>query len=297
MKQILLKIVAVMVILVLFWRSSSDVVWGPEPNAVIKANEMTELSVELVYQGRKPNGVSSVQSMAITDDYFVIAGRPYGSREQGGETNNKLIIVDRAELCDVTDKVVGIDTTFELGHANGMTYNAMLNELVIVGIRDDDGGCTYAASINVDNFQDYKTMKMSHPGNGIAYNYDMNKYIVRDDDMLCVFDADFNAVPQSQIVMQNLTKQDIAYCDNHAYLMNWAHDRREARVVGVLKNQNVIYRVNLDDYAMDAYVIREPRLEIESMDFATNGDAYVLFNGIGSRYGYYYIYKIKAGSI
>ncbi|MCR5573106.1 MAG: hypothetical protein K6F57_05050 [Candidatus Saccharibacteria bacterium] len=42
---------------------------------------------------------------------------------------------------------------------------------------------------------------------------------------------------------------------------------------------------------MNAYVVKRPRLEMESMDFIDD-EAYVLFNGGGS-YGYFYIYKIS----
>jgi hypothetical protein len=231
--------------------------------------------------------------MAITDDYFVIAGRPYGTKEQGGETNNKLIIIDRDEFCDVTDKVVGRRSTFELGHANGMTYNAEKDELVIVGIRNIVGECVYAATINADNFQEYDLKEMPCPGNGIAYNSDTNEYVMRDGNVIRILDADLNLVLDEEMVALNLTNQDIAYRDGYAYLVNWAYRRNDARAVGIRTNQNVIYRIDLNDnYAMNAYVVKQPRLEMESMDFIDD-EAYVLFNGGGSSYGYFYIYKIS----
>ena len=48
----------------------------------ISVEDMTPLELELVYQGLKPDGVGSVQSMAILPDAFAIAARPRGSARQ-----------------------------------------------------------------------------------------------------------------------------------------------------------------------------------------------------------------------
>ena len=261
------------------------------PVASITVDEMASLSLELVFEGAKPVGVSSVQSLVVTDDYFVIAGRPFGTVEQGGETNNKLIIVDRQSLKDVTYRFIDNSTTFELGHANGMTYDDKNNEFVVVGIRNEYGECDSLARIDATNFRQISLEKLPCIGNGIAYIGDSDCFAIRDNDALIMIDGNLEYIIDSCEMVTDLTNQDIAYYNGKLYLVNWAYRRNEARAVGVRKNQNVIYQFDLETKEMHAFIVDQPRMEMEGIYFI-DGEAYVLFNGGGIKYGNYYIYKI-----
>ena len=261
------------------------------PVASITVDEMTSLSLELVFEGTKPVGVSSVQSLVVTDDYFVIAGRPFGTLEQGGETNNKLIIIDRQSLEDVTNHFISNSTTFELGHANGMTYDDINNEFVVVGIRNEYGECDSLARIDATNFRQISLEKLPCVGNGIAYIDDAGCFAIRNNDVLVMIDGNLEYVIDSCEMATDLTNQDIAYYNGKLYLVNWAYRRNEARAVGIRKNQNVIYQFDLETKTMRAFIVGRPKMEMEGIYFI-DGEAYVLFNGGGMKYGYYYIYKI-----
>ena len=147
-------------------------------------SEAKEVKLELVYTGQKPEGVGSVQSFAITDDYFVIAGRPSGSAEEGGETKNQLMLITRDKLIDVTANHIPARKTYELGHANGMTFNPDKGELVVVGMRNDEGKLEFAARIDARTFEPIATVKMPCYGSGIAYNNKFNYYMVRSGKTL-----------------------------------------------------------------------------------------------------------------
>ena len=259
--------------------------------ASITVDEMTPLSLELVYQGTKPEEVSSVQSMAITDSHFVIAGRPYGSAEQGGETNNKLVIVDREHLADVTVNYLSYDQAFELGHANGMTYNPYTNRLMVVGIRNSEGNCDGACAIDADTFQVTWSGRLPTIGNGIAYDDKGEGYYLRDGNGYSYIDEQLSEVQKSGRAVTDLTNQDIGYYNGKLYLVNWADELGDAFAVGVLTDQNVIYQYDPSNDTMRAFAVLNPRMEMESIDFA-DGVAYVLFNGGGSKQQYFYIYRV-----
>ena len=262
------------------------------PAASIKVDEMTPLSLELVYCGEKPDGMSSVQSMAVTEDYFVVAGRPFGTVEQGGETNNKLVIVDRDELRDVSQKFFNRNRTYEFGHANGMCYNPNERLLTVVGVRNSDGYCDGFVGLSADDFKVSDSGTLPCYGNGIAYDGDSDTYIVRNESNISVLDSALaNRIGDFE-VSTNLTNQDIGYFNGRVYLVNWAYHRNDARAVGIRVNENVIYQVDVrSGEILQAFVVREPRMEMESIDFI-DGEAYVLFNGGGGRHGCFYIYRI-----
>lgn len=265
------------------------------PVASITVDEMTPLSLELIYQGEKPQGVGSVQSMAITDDYFIIAGRPVGSSSEGGEENNKLIVIDRDDLLDVTASFLDSNETFELGHANGMAYNPNSDELAVVGIRNEDGFCDGVCYVDAKDFKTRSTMKLPCDGNGIAYDDLRNRYYLRDGGCYYVLDSQLSEVIESGPAITDLTNQDISYYNDKIYFVNWAYHLEDAIAVGILTNQNVIYQLDLKDDTMRAFVVRKPRMEMESIDFK-DGVAYVLFNGGGTKNGSYFIYRAQFAS-
>ena len=257
-------------------------------------SEAQEVKLELVYTGQKPSGVGSVQSFTITDDYFVIAGRPNGGAEEGGETNNQLILITRDGLTDVTANHIPAGKTYELGHANGMTYNPDKQEIVVVGKRNDEGKQELAVIIGARSFEVLKTVKMPCYGSGIAYNNKFNYYMVRSGKTLYRI-TDVPGIKKETLETKNaeFSVQDIGYYGGYTYLCNWVSDATTDLAVqlGLKQHQNMIYKVDARGIIVKTFVIKEPLLELESIDFA-DGNAYVLMNGVGDQSASFFIYRV-----
>jgi hypothetical protein len=294
LKRYAIKILCAVVILgLLAW----EYIPGPRKSTLdaltLGVDEVTPLSLELIYEGDKPEGVGSVQSIAITDDYFIIAGRPRGSAAEGGETNNQLIIVDRDELLNVTGNFFASGETMELGHANGMTYNSVTNELIVVGIRGDNGDRNLAARVDAETFRMLETFELPTDATGIAYGDD-GLYYLRSGTSLLSTNSIFGDVIAEQYTNTMFTNQDIGYHNGSVYMINFIDKKsmHDAWKVGLDMNENIIYQFDIENESLRAYIVKEPYLEMESIDFA-NGKAYVLMNGTGLTRGRYYIYEAK----
>lgn len=294
MKRCGMKILCAVVILgLLAW----EYIPGPRKSTLdaltLGVDEVTPLSLELIYEGDKPEGVGSVQSIAITEDYFVIAGRPRGSAAEGGETNNQLIIIDRNDLSNVTGNFFASGETMELGHANGMTYNPNSNELIAVSIRGNSGDYNLAARINAEDFQMLETFELPTGATGIAYD-GVGQYYLRSGTMLYSTTGLFGGLITEQYTNTMFTNQDIGYYHDKAYLVNWIdkEDMHNAWEVGLDMNENIIYQFDVNTERLRAFIVKEPYLEMESIDFV-NGKAYVLMNGTGLTQNRYFIYEAK----
>lgn len=256
----------------------------------ILVEDMTPLELELVYQGLKPDGVGSVQSMAILPDAFAITARPRGSARQGGETNNRLILIDRETLMLTNDT----QESYELGHANGMTYDKKRNRLIVVGIRDKDGIKKMVARIDARTFREEPQLMLDDFGaSGIASLPD-GGYVIRSAGRMSFLDEDFVPTGETLNFCSGLTVQDIAYTNGAVFLADWAHRNWSLKIrkTGLKNNQNVIYRLRRDGGEVEAFLIDEPRLELESLDFADD-KCYVLMNGIGAEQDWFFIYRVK----
>jgi hypothetical protein len=260
-------------------------------------SEAKEVKLELVYTGQKPEGVGSVQSFAITDDYFVIAGRPSGSAEEGGETKNQLMLITRDKLIDVTANHIPAGKTYELGHANGMTFNPDKGELVVVGMRNDEGKLEFAARIDARTFEPIATVKMPCYGSGIAYNNKFNYYMVRSGKTLYRITDVPGIKKETFETNAEFSVQDIGYYGGYTYLCNWVSDATTDRAVqlGLKQHQNLIYKVDARGIIVQTFIIRDPLLELESIDFV-DGNAYVLMNGVGDQSANYFIYRVSFDS-
>ncbi len=290
MKKVYLALLLVVCIIggnLLFSRTSTS------DSSVISVDEMTPLSLELVYEGMKPDGIGSVQSFAITPDYFVVASRPPGSEEEGGETNNRLSIIDRQSLADVTKDFVAARKSYEFGHANGMTYNPETNELLIVGINDENDECTIVARVDATNFRQKTDGQLpSGTASGIAYAGN-GEYFARSGRWIHLIGNDLTERDKEFYFASGLAVQDIGYYADGVYLADWAKSTDVGTLwkLGLKANENVIYRYDVIHESMRAFLISAPRLELESVDFA-DGEAYVLMNGIGDRRDSFYIYRV-----
>ena len=290
MKKVYLALLLVVCIIggnLLFSRTSTS------DSSVIRVDEMTPLSLELVYEGMKPDGIGSVQSFAITPDYFVVASRPPGSEEEGGETNNRLSIIDRQSLADVTKDFAAARKSYELGHANGMAYNPETNELLIVGIHDENDECTIVARVDAANFRQKTDEQLpSGTASGIAYAGN-GEYFARSGGWIHLIGNDLTERDNKFYFASGLAVQDIGYYADGVYLADWAKSTDVGTLwkLGLKANENVIYRYDVIHESMRAFLISAPRLELESVDFA-DGEAYVLMNGIGDRRDSFYIYRV-----
>ncbi len=293
MKKYGFRLLCIIVILgLLAW----EYIPGPRKSTLdastLGVDEVTPLALELVYEGEKPEGVSSVQGFAITDDYFVVAGRPRGSAAEGGESNNRLIIIDRQSYANVTGDFFEADETMELGHANGMTYDSVRGELVVVGMRDVNGDYRNAARINAEDFQLLETLALPCYASGIAYDDDSGCYFVRSGTVLTSISGTMNQTRDEYYIGTLFTGQDIGFYHGKAYLVNWINkdNLHDAWKVGLDLNENIVYQFDIATGRLCAFIVSEPYQEMESIDFV-DGEAYVLINGTGLMQKKYFIYK------
>lgn len=297
------KIIGVLFCLLLVGAMVFTALALPETRCKLMPSEPNELddakvvSLELVYTGTKPKGVGSVQSLAITGEHFVIAARPRGPAALGGETNNQLIIIDRDPMKDVTSDYIAKGTTYELGHANGMTYNPDKNELAVVGISNDEGDREMVVRIDASDFSVISTDKMPCYGSGVAYNARFGYYMVRSGYTLTRASDLPGIKKEEQTVETEFTIQDIGYYNGYSYLCNWVKDAscERAKNLGLQKNQNILYKVDSNGVIVQVFLLTEPREELESIDFA-DGEAYVLMNGIGNDSKKFFIYRVEFDS-
>ena len=264
---------------------------------LITRDDMTPVEMTLIYQGAKAETVNSVQSFTMTDEYFVIASRPQGTNAQGGETNNKITVIKRSTLEDVTYKFAALDGFLELGHANGMTYNDRLHEIIVVGIRDESGSYRKVAHIDSRTFRHLYDTTLPCSVSGIAYDYSHNAYWGRSGNKLVYLNYDMSKVIAKYDTTTYMSKQDIEYYNGHVYLIQWASFGfgvlHEAAMLGLRRDENVIYRANTAGEIEEAFLISEPQDEMEGIVWdERTGATYVLVNGNGLDYRHFYIYQI-----
>ena len=284
---VLMLVIAAAILVVFLPEQTASLFYGAPTTVTLKDAKNVEL--ELIYTGEKPKGVGSVQSMAITDDYFVIAGRPKAS-----EKDNQLIVINRKTLTDVTSSLIEESMTYELGHANGMTYNPQTNELVVVGIRNSANKYELAARISLEDFELVGTDKMACYGNGIAYDTTHDEYIVRSGESIYTLN-DIPGMKQDEVSVETeFTGQDIAYHNGYVYLANWIESGSNLAAMryALVSNQNVIYKVDKRGNIVDIFLLKTPKLELEGIDFVGD-EAYVLYNGLGKEKNEFRIYKLK----
>ncbi len=284
-----LMLVIAAAILVVFLPEQTASLFDKTPMTNVTLKDAKNVKLELVYAGEKPKGIGSVQSLAITDEYFVIAGRPKAS-----EGDNQLIVISRKTLTDVTNALIEKGTTYELGHANGMTYNPKTNELVVVGIRNSANKYELAARIDLENFELVGTDKMACYGSGIAYDATHDEYIVRLNKTIYTLNGIPGMKQNEVLVATEFETQDIAYHNGYVYLANWIESGSDLAAMryGLVSNQNVIYKVDEQGNIVDIFLLKTPRQELEGIDFVGD-EAYVLYNGLGENKKEFRIYKLK----
>lgn len=244
-------------------------------------SEMQELELEQIYVAAKPPGMGSVQALAITPEYFVVTSRPPDEAANGGENQNRLTIIDRTTMSDVTAQLKHAQATYDLGHANGMTYDPKRDELVVVGVRSTtDAHCDTAVRIRPDDFAVASSETLAGAASGIAYA-GSGEYYVRTGSTIRKLNAKLQPTGERFNFSSGLDVQDIAYHGGYIYLADWGaiNNISWLRRIGLQLNRNVIYRVDGWTGEVEAFAVREPRQELESLDFA-DGECYLLLNGV-----------------
>lgn len=258
----------------------------------IRADEMTPLGLKLIYEGRMPREIGSVQGFAITRQYYVIAMRPPGDEAEGGETNNRLVLINRDTLADESARFAETMTAYELGHANGMTYNPKTNEILVVGIRANSIHCDGIAHIRASDFAVTSVESLpSGTASGIACME--QGYILRSGSTIRRMSERFQTVSEMALFESGLEVQDIAYRNGHVYMADWASWTRWPALwrLRLRPDQNVIYKMRLTDGKVEAFLVKCTRRELESLCFAGQ-DCYLLMNGLGKDNRKFYIYRV-----
>ena len=81
--------------------------------------------------------------------------------------------------------------SYELGHANGMTYDKKRNRLIVVGIRDEYGVKKMVARIDARTFREEPQLMLDDFGaSGIASLPD-GGYVIRSAGKMSFLDEDF----------------------------------------------------------------------------------------------------------
>jgi hypothetical protein len=291
---VLVLVILAAIAVVFFPEQVASLRYGLNRSQPVTMEQAKTVETELVYEGKKPEGVGSVQSFAIAGDYFVIAGRPSGSAENGGETNNQLVIIRRSTKEDLTARYFPNGKTFELGHANGMAYNPKTNEIIVVGIRNEAGKYELATRISLSDFSVKGTDRMPCYGTGIAYDDARGTYYVRSGGTIYTLNGIPGMVKKTVTAETSFTSQDMGFYDGYTYLVNWVNDASDATAqkYKLEQNSNVIYKVDARGNIVGIFVVKNPQQELEGIDFV-NGEVYLLYNGVGNDKGKFFIYRLK----
>ena len=291
---VLVLVILAAIAVVFFPEEVASLRYGFKRQQPVTMDGAKTVETELIYEGKKPDGVGSVQSFAIAGDYYIIAGRPSGSAEKGGETNNQLIIIKRSTKEDLTSRYFAAGKTFELGHANGMTFNPKTNEIIVVGKRNEAGKYELATRVSLNDFSVKGTDKMPCYGTGIAYDSARETYIVRSGNTIYTLSGIPGMAKKEVSIDAAFTSQDMGFYDGYTYMVNWINDGSDAtaKKYNLEENQNVIYKVDSRGKVVGIFVVKSPKQELEGIDFV-NGEVYLLYNGVGKNSDKFYIYRLK----
>ena len=147
------------------------------------------------------------QGMAIGKDYIVWA--------QVNSTNENPYIY----IANKSFEIKKVHNNYNFGHANAMTYNVKEDRYLVTYTSQDK---CYISSFKIDsdyNIYSVQTKELSKYYLGFAYIGDKNEdyYVGVYRNQIHIMDAGFNVIDTSNMLGTDLTKQDIAYYDNHIY--------------------------------------------------------------------------------
>ena len=282
-------IVSVLVSLVSPMLSVSEYVSAADNNnlASIYPSKMTKLRLASVYSGQLvDNTVNTTQSFVMTDKYFVAV------QAQSAKENAGWIIA--TDIKKPNSKPVW-KTKYNIGHGNGATWNSRTNQIVII---DKDVKIYFDA--NTGKF--IKKESVGPVATGIAYDSDDDMYVQTNGSEKGsgqILTKNFQLV-RSFDAKHRLVNQDVGYYGGYIYRIGYGgcnyldSIKRKDDAAYCRKyfgeSSNVIYQFNMRGDYVKAYYIEAGFGELESLDFASDGTMYLMFNNKPKK-GYYAVYK------
>lgn len=253
-------------------------------------SQMTKLSLSLVYTGAEVDGtVNSIQSLAITDKYFVAV--------QANTVNENTGWIVATDLKNPSSKPAW-KVKYNVGHGNGATWDSRRDKIVVVN------GAT-KLYFDADNGKFLNEVTKGPAASAIAYDADDDWYIQANGaDKISgrILDSDFNQLKTFD-ASHRLVSQDIAYHDGYIYRIAWGgcdylktRKKNDADAAYCNKyfgeGSNVIYAFDMNGDFLEAYYIDKGFGELESMAFSKDGTPYLLFNGKPDNV-HYSVYRIN----
>lgn len=282
-------IVSVLVSLVSPMLSVSEYVSAADNNnlASIYPSKMTKLRLASVYSGQLvDNTVNTTQSFVMTDKYFVAV------QAQSAKENAGWIIA--TDIKKPNSKPVW-KTKYNIGHGNGATWNSRTNQIVII---DKDVKIYFDA--NTGKF--IKKESVGPAATGIAYDSDDDMYVQTNGSEKGsgqILTKNFQLV-RSFDAKHRLVNQDVGYYGGYIYRIGYGgcnyldSIKRKDDAAYCRKyfdeSSNVIYQFDMQGDYVKAYYIEPGFNELESLDFASDGTMYLMFNNKPKK-GYYAVYK------
>ena len=247
-------------------------------------SDMTKLTLGFVYDGDEiDNTINSTQSFTITEDYF-IAVQAHSTNEDAGW----IVATD----FDDPSSGPAWTTSYDIDHGNGVTWDSKTNQIVVT-----DGYTRFF--FNADNGRFVKSINVSTPASGIAYDPTNDWYIQTSGDSARILTNNFVPIGSSFDAGHRLVNQDVAYYSGHIYRVAWGgcnylrSNNRDADADfcsdNFGNNSDVIYQFDMNGNFEKAYYIEAGFGELEGIDFR-DGIMYLLFNG-KPQYDQYSVYK------
>lgn len=223
--------------------------------------------LSVVYTGSRDSGYNSVQSMAITDKYFVVI-----------HTDTTEARKNHVNFLNKKDFSLKKSISLDLGHANGATWDSKNNEILVV-----DGKKVHRINASTFKYIGTKTITdakdKQYNSSGIAYDAQNNRFYASSGDKIRTVTSGYK-IYNYLSSDHTLTNQDIGYYNGYIYRVLWAESGGKNQ--GFSVDSNVLLQFAADGSSYVAYYINNPACEMESVAF-DNGRPYFLYNACNGR--------------
>lgn len=219
-----------------------------------------------IISGSYLTGMSSTQSMTITNDHIIIM-----QADVKGNNDSHMLVYEKAGRHNFLK-----DLTFKFGHANGITFDSKRNELLVVDEkkvhRVDASSFKYLGSKTVTNSDGSKEYTVT----GIAYDSINDRYYMSSGKKI------YTVTPGTFKLYNHMSSdhvqvnQDMGYYGGYIYRVVWAKDDAEKRG-NFAANNNILLQFAADGSSFKAYYTSQPTCEMESIAFFA-GKPFILYN-------------------
>lgn len=230
--------------------------------------------MKVVYTSARDYGYNSVQSMAITDKYFVVL-----QTNTKDDRQNHVTFLDKASF-----KVVKT-LELSLGHANGATYDSKNDEILVVdGKKIHRIGATSFKYLGTKSITDANGELYN--ASGIAFDVDNNRFYASSGKKIRTITASDFRIYNYLISDHVQVNQDIGYYNGYIYRVTWetkGGSEGESWQNGYFdRDDNVILQFAADGSSLSPFYTSNPACEMESIAF-DGGKPYLLFNACNGK--------------